>query len=135
MPNRKKDVNTGRKYNLIQDEFGVSGSGIYGITASENKDLHRRLPIKIGMSMALEKRVASYSGYFPQGVYTIGLLSNIPIPRATRKRDAKSEHGHLLEIENFIRDYAAARDNSKVLRCTDRTRKLVDSRGVTERVY
>lgn len=135
MPNRKKGVNTGKKYNLLRDELGVTGSGVYGLTPSENKDRQRRMPIKVGHSKNLEERVAQYSGYYPQGVYVVALLSSIPVPKRRRSQTPQTEHNFLNEVENFIRDYAAARDNSKRLRSTDRTHKLVDKKGVTEWVF
>ena len=98
----------GKKINVVADELGHKGNGIYCVYPFTNLDKDGKGCYKIGMTTeSYKKRIDSYHTYFPQGVYLVAFLEKPPINtrllRGTEKEETIKKL--YLKIEKFIIQY------------------------------
>jgi hypothetical protein len=135
MPNQIKGKNTGKKISIIRDELDIKGAGLYAFMPWTSLDKNKKAVIKIGESSDLTRRTDNYHTYFPNGVYMLGFITDIKIPKGTRQKPAKKPRVIREEMEQYIMDYINE-NGGKRLYSTSRVKRQNNTmEGQTEWVY
>jgi hypothetical protein len=66
------------KYTVIRDELKLTGGGLYCFMPFAKLDRHKKAVFKIGLALDLSNRTENYHTYFPNGVYMVAFLNQIP---------------------------------------------------------
>jgi hypothetical protein len=89
----------------VKDELKITGAGIYAFMPWTKTDRLKKTVVKIGESGDLAWRAEDYSTYFPNGVYMLGLITDIKTPPGTRANPRKPARRIREDMEQFIMDY------------------------------
>ena len=128
--------NTGRKKNVIGDELGIKGGGIYCVCPFDRFDEFGKTVFKVGQSVDLENRIDTYATYFPSGVYICCALANPPVrTNGTRYVSSETKISKYLKIERFIFDFLEENGATQVYSTARIKHQNVKKQGATEWFY
>jgi hypothetical protein len=122
-----------RKKNVIEDELGIRGAGLYCIMPYERLDSSDKCVFKIGMTaQSFKSRIEIYHSYYPLGVYMVCFLKNPPV----RNSGFRKRVTLYLHIERWIMEQLKNIRGTYQLTSTARIKNLnVNSEGETEFFY
>ena len=124
------------KFTVIRDELKLTGGGLYCFMPFAKLDRHKKAVFKIGLALDLSNRTENYHTYFPNGVYMVAFLNEIPTRKYLRSMKKNMTTKELyLEIEKFIFN-TVVENGGKRLHSTTRVKNRNESlEGQTEWVY
>ena len=104
MSRRSRKNNTGKKKTVLFDELQIRGAGVYCFLPFERLDKYKKAVFKIGITSGeLDHRLDNYHTYFPEGVYMVAFLNEVPVaPRTRRRKERLTAKMVLLKVEKFI---------------------------------